>query len=308
LEAIRAIRANPAIPDTLSIIMVTAYNRDELLAQAADLEHLGVLEKPVTPSSVFDAIAESLRDSASPAQHPAQGGDTPSHAARLKGAEVLLVEDNLVNQEVAEGMLAALGVGVTVAANGQQALDILDRRSFDAVLMDCQMPVLDGYEATRRIRADGRFATLPVLAMTANAMSGDEQLCRAAGMNAHIAKPIDLDILAATLAHWIAPAAGDAGAGPALEPSSEVAALPLQEMMATFAVQFDAALEQEDQARARRLIHRLRGDAARFGASALDAAAAALVEGLDAGEAPGILRGRVMDMLAAGGGAKRSSS
>jgi len=266
LDALRAIRANPAIPATLSIIMVTAYSRDELLADAADLDELGVLEKPVTPSSVFDAIASSVRETAR-AVKTALDGPAPTGNAAMRGAEVLLVEDNEVNQEVARDMLAMLGVRTTLARNGREALELLATRSFDLVLMDCQMPEMDGYEATRRIRADPRLAKLPVLAMTANAMSGDEQLCLEAGMNAHIAKPIDFELLAATLPRWLAPA-------------GEPAPPRLHGFASGFRDRFAAALADGDAQLARRLLYRLQGDAAAAGAAGLAAAAAAAIEAL----------------------------
>ncbi|TLS75341.1 response regulator [Mariprofundus erugo] len=129
-----------------------------------------------------------------------------SHAqnsARLHGARVLLVEDNEINQELAEDILVRHGISVTLANNGEQALKRLEHGTFDCVLMDCQMPVMDGYTATRKIREQERFATLPVLAMTANTMTGDREKALAAGMNAHIAKPIDVDEMLHTMARWI---------------------------------------------------------------------------------------------------------
>lgn len=129
-----------------------------------------------------------------------------SHAqdiARLQGAHVLLVEDNEINQELAEDILVRHGIRVTLANNGEQALKLLERNHFDCVLMDCQMPVMDGYTATRKIREQERFHALPVLAMTANAMTGDREKALASGMNAHIAKPIDVDEMLHTMAIWI---------------------------------------------------------------------------------------------------------
>ncbi|VXB95607.1 response regulator [Massilia sp. 9I] len=286
LEALRAIRANPAIPSTLSIIMVTAYSRDELLADAADLDELGVLEKPVTPSSVFDAIASSVRDTARAVKTALDGpaDDAGTRETGLRGSEVLLVEDNEINQEVARGMLDILGVRTTVARNGREALDLLAARAFDLVLMDCQMPVMDGYEATRRIRSDPRHARLPVLAMTANAMSGDERLCLEAGMNEHIAKPIDFELLAARLAHWLGKPAQDQSVLIDANPGSDARAALAQLCMsgAAFQQDFELALASGEPGRARRLLHRLQGDAGAAGAGALAAAAAGLAARLDA--------------------------
>ena len=123
----------------------------------------------------------------------------------LKGTHLLLVEDNPINQEVALDILQNAGITVDLANSGAEALERLQHMRYDGVLMDCQMPVMDGYEACRRIRQDARFAKLPILAMTANAMSGDKEKCLAAGMNDHIAKPIDVGHLFRTLAQWVKP-------------------------------------------------------------------------------------------------------
>jgi CheY-like chemotaxis protein len=116
---------------------------------------------------------------------------------------VLLVEDNPVNQLVAKGMLGKLGCEVTTAAHGGEALDQLEQRDFDLVLMDCNMPVMDGYEASRQIRRSGRWPQLPIVALTANAMSEERERCRAAGMSDYLAKPFRREELAALLDLWI---------------------------------------------------------------------------------------------------------
>jgi len=124
------------------------------------------------------------------------------------GGRVLLVEDNRLNQEVALHFLKKAGLEVEVAAHGAEALERLSQGRYGAVLMDCQMPVMDGYEATRRIRADPRFSQLPIIAMTANALEADRERSLAAGMNDHLSKPIDVTCLYQTLARWLAPPAG----------------------------------------------------------------------------------------------------
>jgi len=124
----------------------------------------------------------------------------------LKGVRVLVVEDNLINQQIAEEFLTQAGMQPLVANNGQEALEILAAEpGIQVVLMDVQMPVMDGYEATRRIREQAKYAQLPVIAMTANAMVGDAERCVAAGMNDHVAKPVDPDGLFATLRKWLRP-------------------------------------------------------------------------------------------------------
>jgi len=121
----------------------------------------------------------------------------------LHGARLLLVEDNEINQQVAGGLLARVGVSLSIVHNGQQAVEAVGNDAFDGVLMDMQMPVMDGLEATRLIRDDERFHDLPIIAMTANAMPGDREKCLEAGMNDHVSKPVDPDQLYATLIRWI---------------------------------------------------------------------------------------------------------
>jgi CheY-like chemotaxis protein len=128
---------------------------------------------------------------------------------------VLLVEDNDMNQELAVELLSRAGLLVVVANNGQEALTSWPATATSMVLMDCQMPVMDGYSATREIRASPLLRHLPVLAMTANAMASDQQKVLDAGMNDHIAKPLDVGVMFATMARWIQPAASRAPASPA---------------------------------------------------------------------------------------------
>ncbi|HEY9064372.1 MAG TPA: response regulator [Burkholderiaceae bacterium] len=211
------------------VIMVTAFGREEVLQRLAErqLSVAALLTKPVTPSALLDACATALgRMPASRAHADRREAAPVDHRAALAGASILLVEDNAFNQEVAVALLSRAGIAVTVAGDGQQALELLDRDRFDAVLMDCQMPVMDGYAATRALRQRTALQTLPVIAMTANAMVGDREAALAAGMNDHIAKPIVIDELFATLAKWVQPArpaaAGDAGrrAGLSVEPDA----------------------------------------------------------------------------------------
>jgi signal transduction histidine kinase/CheY-like chemotaxis protein/HAMP domain-containing protein len=308
LEAIRAIRANPAISRTLSIVMVTAYSRDDLLAQSADLSMLGVLEKPVTPSSVLDAIVSGLHQGRETLPRPVPQRRLGAAMHALRGARVLLVEDNEINQELALEILSDAGLSVKVAANGQIALDMLDQHSFDAILMDCQMPVMDGFEATRLIRAQARLADVPILAMTANAMSGDRERCLAAGMNEHISKPIHQEELVMMLAQWmphIPPAAVAPGASDQFAPlraagidvgfgltrlhGNDIAYRKLLQQVAHLREGFEDKLRDAMAAgqndRALRLAHHLQGLAANIGAADLAAAAARLEQRIAAGGA-----------------------
>jgi two-component system sensor histidine kinase/response regulator len=199
VEAVRRIRAHPRIARTLAIVMVTAYSREELLEEAADVELAGVLEKPVSPSAVLDAIAVARGDA--PRMVPAAAPALDA-AAGTAGLRILVAEDNEQNRRLVLAILERAGIEAEVAHNGLEALDRLAQARFDLVLMDCQMPVLDGFETTRRLREDPRFAGLPVIALTANAMAGDRERCLAAGMNDHVPKPIDVDALLAAVRRW----------------------------------------------------------------------------------------------------------
>jgi len=192
-----------------TVLMVTDFCREEALQHLVTrgVAVSGVLTKPVTPSTLFDACAMALgiapRTNTRGARHEETILDCE---ARLSGARILLVEDNAINQELAVELVRGADIEVTVAGDGRQALDLLERQHFDGVLMDCQMPVMDGYAATRALRQQPRLKDLPVIAMTANAMAGDREKVIAAGMNDHIAKPINVDELFAKLAQWLRPA------------------------------------------------------------------------------------------------------
>jgi CheY-like chemotaxis protein len=171
----------------------------------------------VTPSRLFDAVVHLQRGGERVVDVQAGGMADLRQAMRpLHGARVLLAEDNPVNQQVACAFLDAIGLQVEVAENGLQAVEQIKQGAFDAVLMDMQMPQMDGLAATRLIRAMPGHARLPIIAMTAGAMERDIQDCLAAGMDAHVSKPIDARQLVRALLAWIPPivrqgAAGDAG-------------------------------------------------------------------------------------------------
>ncbi|QAU32779.1 hybrid sensor histidine kinase/response regulator [Janthinobacterium sp. 17J80-10] len=196
--------------------MVTAHDREALLREAGDTRLDSVLAKPVVPSSLFDAILvlQNPERTSPQAQANRTRDSLQRHAgpretlASIRGAHVLLVEDNPLNQEVAREFLLQGGLQVTLAENGQQALDLVRTQQFDAVLMDLHMPVMDGLEATRRIRALEQGRELPIIAMTAAAMKQDRIASAAAGMNDHVAKPVDPQELATRLVAWIRPQGG----------------------------------------------------------------------------------------------------
>jgi CheY-like chemotaxis protein len=173
------------------------------IAAALDLTWLH--EEPAAP---IDRTRPHATRSARPEEALAD------HWPSLRGARVLLVEDNPINQELALEVLSRAGIVVSVACDGQAALEMLRRERFDSVLMDCQMPVMDGYAATRALRQQAQWRDVPVIAMTANAMVGHRDKVLAAGMNDQITKPIRLEEMFATLARWVHPAGAESrGAG-----------------------------------------------------------------------------------------------
>jgi len=207
IEASKRIKSHTGLNRIPAIILVTAYGREEIMqqAEAAGLE--GFLLKPVSPSMLFDTIMQALgKSSEQTAGVPWRREQETVLLENIQGARVLLVEDNEINQQVAREILEGAGLNVAVATNGQQAVDAVKAGGYDAVLMDVQMPVMDGYTATREIRnLKSEIRNVPILAMTAHAMSGDEEKSLAAGMNGHVTKPIDPDKLFAALQKWIKP-------------------------------------------------------------------------------------------------------
>jgi two-component system, sensor histidine kinase and response regulator len=197
VETIRRIRGLTTAPP--AFVLVTAYGREEVLRLADQAGLSEILVKPVNRSVLFDAAMRALGEER-PAFDPSLNG-TDSRA-KLQGLKILVAEDNEINQEVARELLASVGISVDVVDDGAQAVERLKTASYDLVLMDMQMPVVDGIEATKTIRRDPAFADLPIIAMTANAMEADRQACLAAGMNDHVGKPVDPEELYAVLEGW----------------------------------------------------------------------------------------------------------
>ncbi|MDP3876190.1 MAG: response regulator [Methylobacter sp.] len=188
------------------MMMVTAYGREEVIQSAEEAGFEDALIKPVSASVLFDSVVRLFGGVIDgPRTVSATLSDSFEQLASISGARILLVEDNDLNQEVAMELLRDAGFVVDLAENGQIALDKLKLAAYDMVLMDMQMPVMDGVAATREIRNEPRFSTLPVVAMTANAMQSDREHCLAAGMNDHIAKPIEPEDLWLALLKWIKP-------------------------------------------------------------------------------------------------------
>jgi two-component system sensor histidine kinase/response regulator len=197
-------------------LMVTAYGREEVYKASETVNITDVLVKPVNASMLFDSIARlfgsDLSDKETTAVDCCQ--DWLEQLQTIRGARLLLVEDNEVNQEVAIALLEEGRFQVDLAVNGRLAVEMVYRNPYDLVLMDMQMPEMDGIDATLKIRNDPRFDALPIVAMTANVMQGDQDRCVAAGMNDHIAKPIEPDVLWQTLLKWIKPQDDQLSPGP----------------------------------------------------------------------------------------------
>ena len=185
----------PAI--TAPILLVTAYGSFLPSEQVSELAPLQQQARPLARNALYQNLRRVLQPEILTISESLIDTQSPQRRAR-----VLLVEDNPVNQLVAKGMLGKLGCEVIVAAHGVEALDQLENSEFDLVLMDCNMPVMDGYEASRQIRRSGRWPQLPIVALTANAMSEERERCRAAGMNDYLAKPFRREELAALLDVW----------------------------------------------------------------------------------------------------------
>ena len=211
LEATRLIKNDTSLRKPPAVIIVTAFGREEVREEAENLHVNGFLVKPITKSMIVDSLVNVF------ATESGNGAATTpdGHEADmlLRGARILLIEDNEINQQIAIELLESAGAKVDVANNGREAVDILFQGSspppYDVVLMDLQMPEMDGCQAATRIRGDSRFAQLPIIAMTAHATVEERNRCLAAGMNEHIAKPIHPNILFDTVARYYRPAAAD---------------------------------------------------------------------------------------------------
>jgi two-component system, sensor histidine kinase and response regulator len=318
LQASRHIKSDETLKKQPAIVLVTAFGREEVREEAERVGLEGFLVKPVTKSMLVDTLVSVFAT-------PDETGVTPGAAeeegaTRLRGARILLTEDNEINQQIAIELLEGVGATVHVANNGREAVETLfngpQPPPFDVVLMDLQMPEMDGHQATAKIRSDPRFANLPILAMTAHATIEERQRCLAAGMNDHISKPIDPALLFETVGRFYKPATASAPPGPPAvlplpgredrgegERSLSVPDLPsfdgldtkdgltrvagnqklylkllrqFAEQQGPSVEQITAALGQGDTALAERLAHTLKGVAGNIGAKPVQAAAGAL--------------------------------
>jgi PAS domain S-box-containing protein len=209
------------------VLLASTFDRDALTKRLAVLkiEPDAVLAKPVMPAAFLETCSAVLEGrSVIESRGKRLDAAVSERPAQLQGVRVLLVEDNVINQELALELLRDAGMVVSVAVHGAEAISMLERHEFDLVLMDCQMPVLDGYEATREIRKRPEWARLPIIALTANAMASDQRKAIASGMNDHIAKPIDVAAMFQTISRW-------AGVSQVPPPHLPDAAQPLPERL-----------------------------------------------------------------------------
>jgi CheY-like chemotaxis protein len=315
IEATRRIKSDTQLSSIPVIIMVTSFGGEKEKDAGYAVGVDDFLQKPLTAS----ALLESLQKLLAPVRLLADGvGSTRIEGAfDFSGARILLVEDNEVNRQLAVELLEQEGCRVEVAVNGREAVTMVDQAesAYDLVLMDMQMPVMDGCQATRLIRQDPRFAALPIVAMTAHARDEERQKTIDAGMNAHIAKPIDAQVMFMTMgsAMGLVPlctGAGADGAGRRLQRGANGAGIPEMPgvdalaalkrvdgneklylwLLRIFLAQADTAaaigkaLEEGDRELAFRLAHTTKGLAGNIGADALEMAAEALETALDGGK------------------------
>ncbi|WP_295914153.1 PAS domain S-box protein [uncultured Xanthomonas sp.] len=307
VTAAAQLRAMCAAPPL--VLMLTAY-QSELLGQTQ--RHVSPpfadhLVKPVTPCQVIEALERAWSGGA----RIAAPVPVSQRAARLPGLRVLVVEDNALNRQVAEELLCAEGAQVALAEDGLSGVQCVrdSGQVFDVVVMDMQMPRVDGLEATRRIRADARFARLPILAMTANAAQDDVDACLAAGMDAHIGKPIDLEQMVEALLRLSGRTAAPASVAPQPAPPEPAAPAALDAILARFGnnaglfvrmldafaeehrtllQRVEAALRQGDAGASADAAHALKGSAATLGAATLAQAAAVVEQDARGGRLPDV--------------------
>ncbi|MBL8452321.1 MAG: response regulator, partial [Zoogloea sp.] len=303
IEATRRIKQDRSLASPPAVILLTAYGEEGTAGEAIEAGADGFLHKPATASTLLDAIIGTFGLDAAPQPVASPAGQD------LAGLRILVAEDNDINQQIARGLLERIGATVSVADNGRTAIEALIAAgpdAFDVVLMDLQMPEMDGLEATRRIRADPRLAHLPIIAMTAHAMAEERQRCIDAGMNDHVAKPIVVERLVQAILQQVQ-RSGTAPANPGVAAGAEGMAvtdglpdlpglnvkaalrrvgddpatyLSLLQRFATSqadcAERIAEALAAGLPADAERIAHSIRGAAANLGAGAIQEAASSL--------------------------------
>jgi len=226
LEATRQIKNDHTLGKPPAVVIVTAFGREEVREEAEAINVDGFLVKPVTKSMLVDSLTEIFSPSRENMDEALEMLD--NRGSSLAGAKILLAEDNEINQQIAIEQLQGVGATVEIANNGSEAVEKLsaapDPLPYDRVLMDLQMPEMDGYQATARIRSEQRFANLPIIAMTAHATTEERQKCLQAGMSDHISKPIDPEAMFETISHWYQPSTIQPSVAPQAQPDRESAA------------------------------------------------------------------------------------
>jgi two-component system sensor histidine kinase/response regulator len=307
-QAARLIKEDAQLKTHPAVVLVTAFGREEIREEAERIQMDGFLLKPVTASMLFDILVGLFAGASQDSTALAPLGDR--HADRLRGLRILLAEDNEINQQIAVELLEGVGATVEVANDGADAVrKVLGQpmpSKYDVVLMDLQMPEVDGYQATKKIRSDPRFASFPIVAMTAHATTEERQKCLDAGMNGHVSKPIHPSSLFDTLERFVAPTATGPAAPPpeparravadadvlpdvpglnAVEGLSRVAGnkklyrrllRQFSSTKADTARRIASALAEHDRALAGQLAHTVQGVAGNIGALAVQDAAAHL--------------------------------
>jgi PAS domain S-box-containing protein len=311
LQATRRIKEDEQLHQQPAIVMVTAFGREEVRDEAERLGIEGFLLKPVTKSMLIDTLVTLF----APAAEETAKAVGEEQTRRLQGARILLAEDNEINQQIAVELLEGVGASVTVAPNGRDAVERLQREpeAFDLVLMDLQMPEMGGYEATAKLRADPRFATLPIVAMTAHATLEEKQRCLAVGMDDHVAKPIEPATLFDTVGRYFRAVAGTAAHDVAPTKPQQDPGIPhidgidtaegllrvagnrklyvkllrqFSRQQAEAAAEIATQLAAGDRISAERTAHTVKGVAANLGAKPMRAAAGALEDALREGAEP----------------------
>jgi CheY-like chemotaxis protein/HPt (histidine-containing phosphotransfer) domain-containing protein len=228
IEAAQGIRGISGLNKTPKILLISSFSQGEMLRHLEGGLVGGILAKPFQQSQLLDSIMNIFGHGKNKGEGFLRGTlFDPALVTKISGAHLLLVEDNEINQQVARELLEKAGITVVIAENGEEAVALVSEEKFDGVLMDMQMPVMDGVTATREIRKNPKFANLPIIAMTANIMANDQEKHLGAGANDHIGKPIDPDEMIATLAKWITPARPALPqAAPTMEAAQSLEALP----------------------------------------------------------------------------------